>query len=359
MASDMNITVIGASQLDASLQAAWRDLQAGNASLQSPCFAPEFTLAVAEVRDDVRIAVLEQEGRISGFFPHQARWGIGLPVGGRLSDHHGVVCASGARWNWLQLLRAARLSSWRFDHLPREQAAQVARSTPALSPVMDLSRGFAAYLAGRRACGIRRLGEIERKGRKLAREVGPLRFEAHTTDQRVLETVLRLKSRQCRRTGVPDFFAQAWARALAQRIAATQTPHFSGCLSALYAGDTLVAAHLGMRSPGVWHWWFPVYEQALAPYSPGGLLLLNVAQAAAAQGHAMLDLGKGEDPYKHSFADASLPLAEGWVHRPALSTAWLATRGKIRQWTQAASWLQPLRPIVRRMRQTQGGAVDA
>ncbi len=355
----MNITVIGASQLDAGLQARWRELQAGNTALRSPYFAPEFTLAVAAVRDDVRIAILEQAGRIAGFFPHQARWGIGLPVGGGLSDHHGVVCASDTRWNWLQVLQGARLSSWRFDHLPREQAPAGALSTPALSPVMDLSRGFAAYLTARRTCGIRRLGEIERKGRKLAREVGPLRFEAHTADRDVFETVLRLKSRQCRRTGVPDFFAQAWTRALAERIAATQQPHFSGCLSALYAGDTLVAAHLGMRSPGVWHWWFPVYEHTLAAYSPGGLLLLNVAQAAAAQGHAMLDLGKGEDAYKQSFADGSLPLAEGWVHRPALSTAWLAARGKMRRWAQSTSWLQPLRPLVRRMRQPQGGAADA
>ncbi len=348
----MHISLITASQLDAPLQDAWRALQADNPALQSPYFTPEFTLAVAAVRGDVRIAVMEQARRVAGFFPFQARWGMGLPVGGSLSDHHGVVCAPGTRWHWPDLLRAARLSSWRFDHLPRAQAPEGARMQ-AVSPGLDLSRGLAAYLAGRRAQGIRRLDESLRKARKLAREVGPLRFEAHTRDPRVLETVLRLKSQQCRRTGVPDFFARSWARALAERIAATEAPDFGGRLSALYAGDALVAAHLGMRSRDVWHWWFPVYESAWAPYSPGAQLLLQVAQAAADTGHTCLDLGKGADAYKQSFADCGLPLAEGWVHRPALTTAWLAAHAATLRWARTAAWAQPLRPWLRRVRRMQ------
>ncbi|MEY4653328.1 MAG: hypothetical protein RI884_1909 [Pseudomonadota bacterium] len=345
----MKISLITPAQLDAPLQAAWRAMQDRHPALQSPYFTPEFTLAVGAVRDDVRIAVLERDHQVTGFFPFQARWGVGLPVGGSLSDHHGVVCARGTRWHWPDLLRGARLSSWRFDHLPREQAPAGACSQ-ALSPALDLSRGMAAYLAARRCNGIRRLDECLRKARKLAREVGPVRLEAHTQDPRVLETVLRLKSQQCRRTGVADFFAQPWARALAERIANTQGPHFGGRLSALYAGDTLVAAHLGMRSRRVWHWWFPVYDHAWAPYSPGVQLLLQVAQAAADEGHGWLDLGKGADAYKQSFADSGLPLSEGWVHRPALSTAWLATRAATLRWAKTASWMQPLRPMLRRAR---------
>ncbi len=354
----MHISLITAAQLDAPLQDAWRALQADNPALQSPYFTPEFTLAVAAVRGDVRIAVMEQARRVAGFFPFQARWGMGLPVGGSLSDHHGVVCAPGTRWHWPDLLRAARLSSWRFDHLPREQAPG-ASCAYAVSPALDLSQGMAAYLGRRRAQGIRRLDECLRKARKLAREVGPVRFEAHTRDSRVLETVLRLKSEQCRRTGVRDFFAQPWARALAERIAATEGPHFGGRLSVLYAGDALVAAHLGMRARRMWHWWFPVYEHAYAPYSPGALLLLQVAQAAADAGHDGLDLGKGADAYKQSFADSGLPLAEGWVYRPALTTAWLAARTGALRWARSAAWAQPLRPLLRRARRSGAPATGA
>jgi len=346
----MHVSLITPAQLDAPLQDAWRTLQDRHPALHSPYFSPEFTLAVAAVRDDVRIAVIEQAERVTSFFPFQTRRGMGLPVGGGLSDHHGVVCAPGTHWHWPDLLRAARLSSWRFDHLPRAQAPAGA-CAPAVSPALDLSRGMAAYLTARRAQGIRRIDECLRKTRKLAREVGPVRLEAHTRDPRVLAFVLRLKSQQCRRTGVADFFAQPWARALAERIAATEGAHFSGRLSALYAGDTLVAAHLGMRSRRVWHWWFPVYDAAWAPYSPGAQLLLQVAQAAADEGHSSLDLGKGADAYKQSFADSGLPLAEGWVYRPALSTAWLATRAATLRWARRAAWAQPLRPWLRRMRQ--------
>ncbi len=355
----MPISLITASQLDEPLVAAWRALQAANPALQSPYFSPEFTLAVAAVRRDVRIAVLEDGPRVAGFFPFQARWGLGAPVGGALSDHHGVICAPGTAWRWPDLLRAARLNAWRFDHLPREQAPGGATITLSESPALDLSRGLHAYLAGRRACGVRRVGELDRKARKLAREIGPLRLEAHTRDPQVLRTVLRLKSQQCRRTGVPDFFAHRWTQALVERICADQGPHFGGRLSALYAGDHLVGAHLGMRSPQVWHWWFPVYDHAFAPYSPGALLLLQVAQAAADQGHALLDLGKGDDAYKRSFADCSLPLAEGWVARPSVTRAWLSASTHTRHWLTTCALLQPLRPLVRRLRRARLETADA
>ncbi len=346
----MNISLIAASELDASLQAVWRALQARNPALRSPYFAPEFTLAVAAVRRDVRIAVLEDGGAVVGFFPHQARWRIGLPVGAPLSDHHGVVCAPGTRWDWHALLRASHLASWRCDHLPREQAPPGPGWQAGCSPAMNLSRGMAAYLAARRACGVRSLGEFERKARKLVREVGPLRFEAHTADPQVFDTVLRLKSQQCRRTRVPDFFAQTWARDLVARICATREPALAGRLSALYAGDQLVGAHLGMRSDTVWHWWFPVYTHALGMYSPGAQLLLQVAQAAADTGCDLLDLGKGDDAYKQSFADCSLPLAEGWIARPAISTFWLAARETAWRWARGSALVQPLRALRRRAR---------
>ena len=347
----MHITLIAASELDAGLQASWRALQASHPALRSPFFAPEFTLAVAAVQPDVRIAVLEDGARVVGFFPHQARWRIGRPVGAPLSDHHGVVCAPGTPWDWQALLRASRLASWHFDHLPREQAPHGGVCIAADSPGMDLSRGMAAYLDARRASGVRSLTEFERKARKLAREVGPLRFEAHTQDPQVLATVLHLKSQHCRRTGVHDFFARPWTRALVESIGSLQHPNFAGRLSALYAGDQLVGAHLGMRSATVWHWWFPVYSHAMAPYSPGAQLLLHVAHAAADAGCGLLDLGKGDDAYKRSFADCSLPLAEGWVAaRPALTFAWLAGRDAARRWAQTSSLTQPLRVLRKRLR---------
>ncbi len=348
----MKMRVITPRELDARLQARWRALQQVNPALDSPCFLPEFTLAAAGARAGVRIAMLEEAGQVLGFFPYQGRWGMGEPAGGGLSDHHGMICAPDTRWDWHGLLKATGLAYWQYDHLPWTQAPAGARQAD--SPGLDLGHGFAAWKAARVKAS-RRVEELDRKARKMARELGPLRFEAHVTDPAVYAFVLRQKSQQCRRTGVPDFFSWDWPRALVEQVLATQTPHFAGRLSALWAGDELVAAHLGMRSSREWHWWFPVYAHEHAKYSPGAQLLMHVADAAASEGCVRLDLGKGEDAYKSSFADIHVPLAEGWVTRPSVVTAVQGMRkGALRQ-LRGSAWLAPLRPWVRRLRALRQG----
>jgi CelD/BcsL family acetyltransferase involved in cellulose biosynthesis len=351
----MKISVIATKELDAGLQQRWSQLQASQPLLASPYFSPEFTLAVGLARPDVRVAVLEDEGQVAGFFPFQQRWGIGHPVGGRLSDHHGVVAEPWFDWNWYELLRACRLGYWQFDHLAASQRPPGCTKR-AESPVLDLAHGWDAWRQRLLDGGARRIGELPRKARKLEREVGPLRFEANSRDLQLLATVMRLKSQQCHRTGALDCFAPPWTRALLERIAVTDDAQFGGRLSVLYAGDTLVAAHFGMRSQQVWHWWFPVYSHAHAAYSPGALLLERVAQAAAEGGHAMLDLGKGDEAYKASFADSALPLVEGCVGRVAPVTYLRAARKHMGHWLRTSPAARPVRPLLRRLR---GGSIAA
>ncbi len=352
----MRIHVISPSELDGPLQARWRALQTAQPLLASPYFAPEFTLAVGAVREDVRIGVLEDGGEVAAFFPFQQRWGVGRPVGGRLSDHHGVIAAPGLAWDWGELLRACRLGYWQFDHLPAWQRPK-APVKVAMSPGLDLSEGYEAWRKRRLEAGARRLGELPRKARKLARELGPLRLEVHSRDAGELATVMAWKSEQCRRTGADDCFAPAWSRALVERIAAIDEPGFGGRLSVLYAGDTLVAAHFGMRSPQVWHWWFPVYSREHAPYSPGALLLTMLAQAVAAQGHGLLDLGKGDEAYKSSFADTGSALVEGCAAREAPITYLRTARKSAGRWLRQSGWARPMLPLLRQIGRIGPGAL--
>jgi CelD/BcsL family acetyltransferase involved in cellulose biosynthesis len=339
-------------ELSRADRARWRELQASNPSLASPCFSYEFAAAAAAAREDVQLAVLEDEGRTVGFFPFQQRFGAGLPVGGRMSDHHGVVAAPGTRWDWGELLQAARLSYWSFDHLAAWQRPPVA-VRHAESPGLDLSRGFDAWLQGRLADGST-LRRVQRCARKLEREVGPLRVELHSQDEEAFRTVLRLKSEQCIRTGEADLFALGWTRDLVERIRAVDEPHFGGRLTTLHAGDQLVAAHFGMRSPQVWHWWFPVYDREFAAYSPGLVLLTETARGAAATGHALLDLGKGDEPYKAQMADTSAPLLEGLVARPTVLTMARHLRKSLGTWLRTSPWARPARPLLRHFRRMAG-----
>ncbi|HZY19127.1 MAG TPA: GNAT family N-acetyltransferase [Ramlibacter sp.] len=344
----MKIQVIRPGELDPQMMRRWLDLQSCNLALGSPFFSPAYVQAVGESRDDTWVAVMEDGEGIAGFFPFQRRWGAGRPVGDWLSDHHGVIAAPHAQWDWTELLRASRLGFWQFDHLPASQRPPAGVAS-GCSPALDLSAGFEAWRDRRIAAGGRRVAELPRKARKLAREVGPLRFEADCRDPRVFATVLQWKSEQCRRTGARDCLGPAWTRELLERIAAADQPQLAGRLSALYAGDELVAAHFGMRSRTVWHWWFPVYSHAHASYSPGALLLTEVAQAAAREGSQLLDLGKGDESYKSSFADAALPLLEGTVGRESVATHLRALRRGVGRWLRQSPVAQPLRPMLRRI----------
>ncbi|HYD77135.1 GNAT family N-acetyltransferase [Ramlibacter sp.] len=346
----MKVSVIRPHELGPPERARWRALQLASPTLASPCFSWQFTQAAAAARPDVRVAILEDEGKVIGFFPFQHRMGAGGPAGGRLSDHHGVIAAPGTEWDWNELLRRCRLSFWQFDHL----AAWQRPATPvtcASSPGLDLSRGFDAWHRGKLASG-NTLGKLPRKLRKLERECGPLRFELHSRDAAAFEEVIRLKSEQCRRTGQLDYFAWNWTRALVQRVRDTDDEDFAGCLSTLHAGETLVAAHFGMHTPQVWHWWFPVYSQAHSLYSPGSLLLLEVARAAAAEGHTLLDLGKGDEPYKLSFADCSWPLLEGCISRPTPVTYARRVKKQLGAWVRTSPLAAPARPLLRHLSRT-------
>ncbi len=354
----MQVRLLAASDLNADLLLQWRGLQRSNPALASPFFCPEFTQAVAAVRQDVRVAILEEDGAVLGFFPHQQQRGRGLPIGDYFSDHHGVVAAPGARWDWPALLRGAGLAYWRFDHLAAAQAPVGALSRPLrqiASPGMDISKGMAAYHQSRLAAGGRSLDEYARKARRLARALGPLRFELQTPERSVFDALIGLKLAQYARTRVPNVMAEDWTRALLERIWQTrsESPGFSGALSALYAGDTLVAAHLGMHSETVWHWWIPAYDPLHSAFSPGAQILLMCAGAAADAGLAALDLGKGDERFKQDFANMAWPLVEGWVGRPAAATTAFALKEDARAyWRQLrqAAMLRPLKPLARKLR---------
>jgi CelD/BcsL family acetyltransferase involved in cellulose biosynthesis len=338
----MKIRVIRGHELEAGLIARWHALQDSVSALRSPFFAPEFTQCVAAVRDDVFIAVLEADGAIVGFFPYQrSRFGVGRPAGGLMSDYHGVV-SHGVAWEPTELLRACRLSSWQFHHLPENQGPAVAAaSQSAPSYLMDLRQGFAGYEATIKERGSNLVKQTRKHMRQLEKRCGPLRFEMCTTDKAALDQLLAWKSAQYLRSDMIDVFSRTWSRALLDRIWATQTPHLRGVLSALYVGDELAAVHFGMQSRTTWHWWFPSHDQQFEKYGPGIILRLHAAETAEALGLCELDLGKGDTAHKPRLATDTVTLHEGRLERPGLSTA--VRRFGI--WLEHTLKQGPLRPI--------------
>jgi len=87
-----------------------------------------------------------------------------------------------------------------------------------------------------------------------------------------------------------------------------------------------------------------------AKYSPGGILLLKLAEHAANAGIPVLDLGKGDEPYKASFMTGVVQLAEGAVHTESWPAALWRARRRSETWLRSSAALAPLRQGLRAYR---------
>ncbi|MGF1607969.1 MAG: GNAT family N-acetyltransferase [Kiloniellales bacterium] len=320
----MKQNVIQARELGEAELARWSEIQDGNPELASPYFCAQFTRAVGRVKDDAFVGILEEGNRIVGFFPFQLRGRrIGKPIGWPLSDYQGVIAPPGESWDPGVLLAGCGLDVFDFDHLLVSQRSFLPHHVDiADSPYLDLRQGYDAYAAAREGDGSRVVNSrMGTKWRKLERELGPLRYELHDASAAAFEALIRWKSEQYRRTNAIDLFAHDWPARLLDDIRGIQEPGFAGLLSSLYAGDTLVAVHLGMRSRRVWHYWFPAYGEQFHKYSPGYRLIVEMAQCAPSLGIDMIDLGRGDMSYKQRLGSASIPVAQGFVARPSLAGA--------------------------------------
>ena len=353
----MKITVVPARLLAPEHVERWAELQEADFVLSSPFLCPDFTMAVAAVRDDAHVGILEEEGRAVGYFPYQRnRFAIGHPVGGSLSEVQAVIVQPGADWDGVDLVRGCGLAAWEFTRLLASQIPfEAFHYHRRLSAVIDVSRGYDAYVAETRQA--RNPLGLARKARKLEREVGPVRFEPHSSDPKLLETLMKWKLHRYAAHGYLDAFTIPWVRQLFERIQGTQTDRFAGMLSALYAGDEIVAADMGMRSRHIWNSWDSAYNPKFARYSPGLLLMLDMARYAATTGLAGIELGGCDEyPYKRSLMNRSVMLLEGTVGRVPVIAAAARWRHSSGNWIRRSPLLHsPARRVLRAYRSIKHG----
>lgn len=314
-----SISVLRASQLSDSDVARWNEILASNPCLDSPYFRPEFTLAVAKVRNDVEIAVLRYGGEIRGFFPFQrGRFNVGSPIGGRLSDFHGPITENGLSLPFQEVVERCGLRTFPFDHLLVEEPSRLpAHSQVCGSPYLALPNGFDAYLSTQKYYS-KHIGQYVRKKNKIERENGVLVTNFDSRSQGDFNQLFDWKVDQYQRTGAFNPFRFQWPTDLLKEIWSMRTESFRGVLSTVHIGKELLGAHFGMISHGVLHYWFPAYNPDYHKYSPGNLMLLEIAEKGSRQGVAKIDLGKGTEPYKLCFGSAQTLVAEGCVRTPTL-----------------------------------------
>ncbi|MFF8934926.1 GNAT family N-acetyltransferase [Streptomyces paradoxus] len=326
--SSGRIRVAGPGELGEGERERWRALRAASEAPRNPFMEPEFTEAVGRVRPGARVAVVYEGLEPAGFLPYErGPLGQGRAIGLGVSDAQGTILRPGLDLETDRLLRACSLSSFAFDNLEAEQRLFVRYAAEEHATyVIDVEKGYETYESVLRSQSPKFLKTTLAKERRLSRQGGELRFVFDEREPAALRTLMEWKSAQYRRTGRRDRFAQEWITRLVGRLARTRAPECSGTLSVLYAGERPVAAHFGLRSSSVLACWFPAYDPEFAKFSPGLVLHLRMAEAAAADGIGMLDLGRGAAEYKDALKTGELPVYEGAVTRPGAGAAlhWLS-----------------------------------
>ena len=177
--------------------------------------------------------------------------------------------------------------------------------TEDVCPRVDLRGGYDGYLS--RLPGKQR-HEMGRKARKLARDVGEIavvRIPAEEVADR-LDAFLDMAGET-----EPDkagFFAQddirRWFRALADEFAADDVFR----LHQLDVGGVPAAATVSLVHGGEWGLYNSAFDPTLRQLAPGMVLVGELIRIAAEEGCHVLDLLRGDEPYKYRFGAVDRPV---------------------------------------------------
>lgn len=341
----IDVDVFGPESLCGTIEEHWNRIRRSNPVFKSPYFDIEFTRAVARVRDDVRIAVVQSNGEVIGVLPFQEnKPGYAVPVGGLLNDWHGIM---GKQYPEVlqKILKAAKLKSFKFHAINAEDdKLEKYYFRKYKSHYLDLSDGWEAYRKWvfKNSSAVKRQGQ---KTRALARKFGEIRFEFESEDANQLERLIELKRAKYQNSNTFDILGVPWASNLLRELHQVRDPNFRGVLSVLWAGDHMVGAHFGMLTEETLHYWFPVYAPAFHKFSPGTEMLMRSAEQACDMGIGKLDLGYGDDAYKFRFCNAHEPVAFGLAN----FSPFLRTMAKYRYSFRNQLKQIPMKPLVKRV----------
>jgi CelD/BcsL family acetyltransferase involved in cellulose biosynthesis len=317
----LNIDVVPPSALPAADLARWSALQAANPAWDSPFLAPGWALATErrQPRDGgVRVAVMRRDGEAVGFLPVRVAGAVAMPAGAPMNDYQALVGEPGLLVDPRRLVDALGVQRFDFSDMLLDQVAfaPYMRGTH-IAYAVEAPDGYAAYAAGRRAAGSGLIKDLDKRRRKVEREVGPVRFTAHETCSQALDQLLAWKRRQYRATGQTDIFATPWTVDLLCGLFGSSAEGFGSALFTLHIGETLAAAQFNLLGRHTVHAWIIAHDETFERYSPGLLLFQDILRWMDQTPYRMLDLGSGDYRFKQQLATLHRPVADGFVGRPS------------------------------------------
>jgi CelD/BcsL family acetyltransferase involved in cellulose biosynthesis len=331
--------------------AKWEELRSTQPEFRSPFFSSAFSRAVHAVRGDVLVAMLKQRCETVGFFPHHLIGSNAYPVGRKFNDAHGVIASPDTEFTWSELLKAIGAKGFEFHSLvgaDRERMSPVSFAGTIGSFLTSLGEDSKASLK-RREREHRTLLKQGQKTRKLAREVGELRLEVDCNSPSQMVAAIERKRDHYRRTNIFDLFSPPWTQELVRSLSVNRQDEARVMLSLLWAGDTVVASHIGFREGSLLHYWFPAYDTRYSKYSPGTALFIELVRCASEHGIEAIDMGFGEQPYKRKQTDVQSDVAFGYASDSGLRRT-MYRAGLVRQqFVKSLPMKETLKYVLRRL----------
>lgn len=335
----MDVTVLPPQRLDSDTLALWADWHGETPMAVSPFVHPVLVTAAADAIGATYVAVIRHRGAIAGFFPFQRAGRSGRPPAHVMNDGDGIVLRPGVGLDVRRMLEACDLHSFSYVHMPTDPSPFSPYHTDrGPTARVDLRGGYAQYEQSLRRTGSKVIQEAGRKRRRLERQLGPLRFEFRVDHQRLVQQLVTWKQNQIAEREPGTAFPIETITAVLLRLGREPvTEGFESVLSALYAGDTLVALNWSLRSGPLLVASIPTFDLSLSDHSPGLLLHIGLIEAAAAvPGLREIDLGLDVNRLKGRLMTHTVPFARGTVYTSATMRLYRRARTAARVVTRGA-----------------------
>ncbi len=338
-------------QLTEADEQRWEQLRGTQSAFRTPFFSYAFSSAVQVARGDVLVAVLKRAGQTVGFFPHHRVGSRAYPVGRRFNDAHGVITSPYVSFDWYELLASMNASGFQFHSLVGADRTRM----PAVNLVGTVG-SFCSNIGTDSRAALKRFEHEHRtiakqgqKTRKLARELGTLRLEVDCRDPQLLAEAIERKRAHYHRTNILDLFLAPWTRDLITELSRRGDDEPRVMLTLLWAGDTIVASHIGFRDGNLLHYWFPAYGSEFGRYSPGTALFTELVRTASDYGITTIDMGFGEQPYKMKQTDVVSDVAYGFASDSSIRRAWYRTGLAKQKFVKSLPMKETLKYVLRRL----------
>lgn len=316
MGKTLTVNVKRVQELSETDRTAWAALRESNPQTYSPYFHLDYTALLSELRGDVFIACVYEDGLPIGFLPYQGER-FARPVGAPMTDYHGFICKPDTNLDPVEVFKAAGIGAYHFSAAVNSQMMPHVQSEDD-GVMMDLQAGAQVWREARDGSYRRHLKSNRRRIRKATEDIGAPRFVWQSKDQAVFDTLITWKKQKFAETGKYDVLSAEWTLQLLTQLWQRHNGGLKCDLQALYFGDRLAAIDLGLTDIGVsgggtFHSWIVAYDGELHPYAPGIQLLEGLIDASAELGYKRIDLGVGTDGYKRHYASDAVKVGAGFI----------------------------------------------